>query len=58
MPFNGHCLCGQVKYTVDADAPLITAYGMPPPLLDPAPPRTTPTPHHTMDRRRAQLTPS
>ncbi|PKS07601.1 hypothetical protein jhhlp_006207, partial [Lomentospora prolificans] len=26
MGFSGHCLCGQVKYTIDADAPLITGY--------------------------------
>ncbi|KAL2104786.1 hypothetical protein VUR80DRAFT_9638 [Thermomyces stellatus] len=26
MPFTGHCLCGQVKYTIDQDAPLITGY--------------------------------
>lgn len=26
MGFSGHCLCGQVKYTVDAEAPIITGY--------------------------------
>jgi len=26
MVYSGHCLCGQVKYTIDADAPIITGY--------------------------------
>ncbi|EKV06556.1 Mss4-like [Penicillium digitatum] len=26
MPLSGHCLCKAVTYTVDIDAPLITAY--------------------------------
>ncbi|KAJ5193553.1 hypothetical protein N7449_009695 [Penicillium cf. viridicatum] len=26
MPLSGHCLCKAVTYTVDVDAPLITAY--------------------------------
>lgn len=26
MPLSGHCLCKAVTYTVDVDAPLVTAY--------------------------------